>query len=205
MKSASPPLSAGVDQAGDLFPALESLVNANGIEPGALRLVVLGTGPGSFTGLRAGAAVTTVLARFLPAPLVARPSLEGSPLLLRNGHVALCLDALRGQVHGALYLDGREVIAPSLLQPGPFLALLKRHAPAGVLGGDGLALLEAEGGVPKGWEAAELGWEPRADLLLERGLDHALRGEFSAWNELEPLYLRAAAAEEVRSARSSRP
>jgi len=200
------PLSTQADPAGAILPALDRLVRAAGLEPGALRLIVLGAGPGSFTGLRAGAAVAAVLARFLPAPLVALPSLEGSPLLLRTGNAALCLDALRGQVFGAFYLEGRQVSAPALLSPEEFAARLARFAPAGegFLGGDGLGLLDARCPGSAGWSRTEEEWEPRADLLLRRALDRAARGEFTAPEELEPLYLRAAAAEEARSARETR-
>jgi tRNA threonylcarbamoyl adenosine modification protein YeaZ len=191
-------LGAGGDLAADLLPALEGLVREARISPDALRLVVLGTGPGSFTGLRAGAAVALVLAAFLPAPLVALPSLEGSPLLARSGRVALCLDALRGEVQGAVYNDGREEIAPYRDRPAGFAG---RLADTGVLAGSGVDQLSGANLVPPGWEIIATGWEPRADLLLRRGLARAKRGEWSASPVVDLLYLRPAAAAERRGER----
>ena len=198
-------LPAGGDQAAQLFAALESLTGRAGIAPGAIALVVVGLGPGSFTGLRAGAAAAATLASFLPARLVALPSCAGTPLAREGGWRAICLDALRGQVQGAIYEDGMERQPPLLAKPEAFGRLLAgRIGPAGeepgLVGGDGVELLERAGALPPTWRkaAAPDCWVPRADLLLREGVQLARRGGSRPPEGLEPLYLRPSAAEEGR-------
>ena len=66
--------------------------------------IVVGDGPGSFTGLRIGWAAAKGLAHERDLPLVALPSLLGTAYAAaRTGAVAACYDALRGQVFGAIY------------------------------------------------------------------------------------------------------
>jgi tRNA threonylcarbamoyladenosine biosynthesis protein TsaB len=84
--------------------------------------IVIGDGPGSFTGLRIGWAAAKGLAHDRDLPLVAVPSLLGAAHAATAGQVATiaaCYDALRGQVFGAVYAfpQGR---VETLLAPGLF-------------------------------------------------------------------------------------
>ena len=84
--------------------------------------IVVGDGPGSFTGLRIGWAVVKGLAQERDLPVHAVPSLMG--LAWAGWHqlgpakaatVAACYDALRGQVYGAIYrltADQVETLVP---------------------------------------------------------------------------------------------
>lgn len=83
--------------------------------------VVVGDGPGSFTGLRIGWAAARGLAHERELPLVAVPSLLGAAHAASVGQVATiaaCYDALRGQVFAAVYAfpQGRveTLVAPAL-------------------------------------------------------------------------------------------
>ena len=69
--------------------------------------IIIGTGPGSYTGVRVGASYALGLARVWDAEVVSVPTLEG---LVRgpdgvqlSGGVAVSLDARRGNVYGAVY------------------------------------------------------------------------------------------------------
>jgi tRNA threonylcarbamoyladenosine biosynthesis protein TsaB len=83
--------------------------------------IVIGDGPGSFTGLRIGWAAAKGLAQDRELPVVAVPSLLGAAHAATAGQVATiaaCYDALRGQVFGAAYAfpQGRveTLVAPGL-------------------------------------------------------------------------------------------
>lgn len=70
--------------------------------------IVVGDGPGSFTGLRIGWAAAKGLMQERDLPLVAVPSLlaaaASTAAVLGPVPVAACYDALRGQVYGAVYI-----------------------------------------------------------------------------------------------------
>jgi tRNA threonylcarbamoyl adenosine modification protein YeaZ len=106
----------------ELLPAVVRLLDANGLRPDDLAAVIVGTGPGAFTGLRVGIATAKTLAHELGRPIVgvgtdaallAAASVDGQPagtLWLPSG--ARDLVRIRaGQavvVHGA----GAEAIGP---------------------------------------------------------------------------------------------
>jgi len=93
--------------------------------------IIVGDGPGSFTGLRIGWAAAKGLAHEREIPLIAIPSLLGAAAMSAEATspVAACYDALRGQVFGAIYSfpAGRvETIIP----PGLYtVSELARSAP----------------------------------------------------------------------------
>lgn len=77
----------------------------------AIDLLVVGTGPGSYTGLRVGASHALGLARAWNVPVVGVPTLEGIAARA-EGRVAVSLDARKGQVYGAVYeVDAGQVVA----------------------------------------------------------------------------------------------
>jgi len=65
--------------------------------------VIVGDGPGSFTGLRIGWAVAKGLVQERQLPLIAIPSLLAAAHAAGVETVAACYDALRGQVFGGMY------------------------------------------------------------------------------------------------------
>jgi tRNA threonylcarbamoyladenosine biosynthesis protein TsaB len=80
--------------------------------------IVVGDGPGSFTGLRIGWAVAKGLVQGRQLPLIAIPSLLAAAHAAGVETVAACYDALRGQVFGAIYAfdNGRvrTLVAPDV-------------------------------------------------------------------------------------------
>ena len=93
-----------------LADGVQALFNEAGLAFQAER-VVIGCGPGSYTGVRIGASYALALARVWGAPLLGVSTLC-SLLPAGAGRYAPALDARKGQVYGALY----EVTAQGVTQ-----------------------------------------------------------------------------------------
>ncbi|WP_019585399.1 tRNA (adenosine(37)-N6)-threonylcarbamoyltransferase complex dimerization subunit type 1 TsaB [Deinococcus apachensis] len=82
--------------------------------------IVIGTGPGSYTGVRVGASYALGLARVWGAPVLGVSTLEalvhGPDGTVPEGEVAVSLDARRGNVYGAVY-EVREGVVTRVVHP----------------------------------------------------------------------------------------
>ncbi len=198
-------------QAAQIVPLVDQVLTLAAVRVRNLGAVIVGDGPGSFTGLRIGWAAAKGLAQDAGIPLRAVPSLMGAAHAAAGGEVgpvAACFDALRGQVFGAVYAfpPGRveTLVAPALFTVGA----LARVAPVRplVAVGDG-AMRYAE-------EVA--GWTGRPPVSLEAlppvassllslgGRDGAMR-PLADPATAEPEYGRPAEAQAKWEARHGRP
>ena len=159
----------------------EELLGHAGAEPGELTRVVVGTGPGSFTGVRMGLAAARGLAFALGLRLAGISTLDA---LAAGAPGALpVVDAGRREVF--TLVDGMPAaVAPDSLRLGPGATCV----------GDGAVryrdVLEALGARVPPWES-EL-HVPRARFHVE------LAHEFVDPEAVEPLYLRLPDAEQAR-------
>jgi tRNA threonylcarbamoyladenosine biosynthesis protein TsaB len=191
----------------DLLPAIDRLLRSRELAPRALTGLVLGRGPGSFTGLRVGSSTVLGLYQALGVPVLGRPSLEATAIaaLRETTRVAIVLDARRGAFFVARYTrdpsgELREVLAPSLC-PGEEIGAA--IPPGETVWSDATALVEVllpasrhpriDASRVSGphaselWLAARRAWPPPPSLVEE----HVL-----------PLYLRASSPEEKRAQES---
>lgn len=128
-----------------LLPLVLRLFAETGISKSSLERVAVGTGPGSFTGLRVGIALGEGIALGLGLPLVGVGSLEALASVAadtKRPRVAV-LDAGRSELFVAAYAaDGSELIAPCAI---PLAGAHER-----VFGTEGLATAVVVGeGAPK--------------------------------------------------------
>lgn len=199
-------VSAQANASSALLPAVDRAMRAAGLVPGDLGAVVVGGGPGSFTGLRIAAATAKGMVRALGIPLHAYSGLMAAAAAEEAGGIVCGLfDARNREVYaGAWRFSGDsvdEVLAVSALgvdavierfrgQPVRFAgegAILYRDALAGAFGADAVA--DAERSLARGL------------LSLVRAVPEAGRIESpAAW---EPEYVRASGAERVAAARSA--
>lgn len=192
-------ISGSRRHAGALVPAIQALLRRAGASLEDVTGIVLSDGPGSFTGLRVGAAVAKALAQTRGFPLWIAPSLmvRAAGVARGGGTVLAVSNALRGEVYAAAYRFLPEEIvvelAPSVRRPdhlmaGPLRpAVLVGEAPAGIA-----AALE-------GWAGRALIGPPDSDpkasslLALVSQTGGATRVERVA--EWEPVYGRPAEAQ----------
>jgi len=179
-----------------MLPRLQGLLRDVGCEePGLPQLdgIVVGTGPGSYTGLRVGIATALGLARANDAPLRGVPSFEALALAeLVPGQVgSIALDARAGRFYFARYRRTEEDVT-ALIEPrtarAAELALLLAEDDT-ILGEEKLA--SAAGLAPALAARVRTDAAPHARALLALGARRLLAIGAQAADEIEPLYLRA--------------
>jgi tRNA threonylcarbamoyladenosine biosynthesis protein TsaB len=163
-----------------VLEGVDELLREANVEPGSLDAIAVGTGPGSFTGLRMGLAAARALAFALELPVAGVSTLDA----LRAGAPGALpvIDARRREVF--TLVDGKPVARPPAeltLEPGTICV------------GDGAVryrdVLEAFGAeVPP--DDSEL-HVPRASLHAQ------LARDFGPAEEVEPIYVRAPDADRV--------
>ena len=184
-----------------------------------LAAIVVGDGPGSFTGLRIGWAVAKGLAQERDIPMYAVPSLMGLAWIgwhevgrSKAATIAACYDALRGQVYGAIYrltADQVEtIVSPAAMTIGELRQLAPSVPDAAI--GDGARRFADE---VQTWT----GRAPLKDLVehdghatVAGGLLALMRDEGAAYRipvpaTAEPVYGRLAEAQVKWEARHGRP
>jgi tRNA threonylcarbamoyladenosine biosynthesis protein TsaB len=162
---------------------------ASGLAPGDVEGIVVGEGPGSFTGVRVAAATAKGLARALSVPLWAVSSLAGTAVVCGGAPVRYALfDARQDRVYGACYRVGDGVDV--LVEPhaGNLPEALAQAPEGAVFVGDGAT--RHRGGIENaGFAVADCGAAAVAEGLLT--FLHAARAapiaDTAAW---EPRYIR---------------
>ena len=101
--------AAGYRHGETLLPAIGALLEEHGIDRATIGAIIVGTGPGAFTGLRVGIATAKGLARALGCPIVGVPT--GEALLS-----AAASASGAGDAHGGVVPIDRLVL---LLPAGP--------------------------------------------------------------------------------------
>ncbi|HEX8829699.1 MAG TPA: tRNA (adenosine(37)-N6)-threonylcarbamoyltransferase complex dimerization subunit type 1 TsaB, partial [Longimicrobium sp.] len=164
-------LEAATGASSLLMPAVDEAVRAAGLLPRDLSMIVVGGGPGSFTGLRIAAATAKALVRALGVPLLAYSGLMAAAATLRrSGRPAAALfDARNREVFAGCWRFGPGqadvLLAPAILSLDDAVDRLAPHAP--VLTGDGAAAHAGALRSAFGMDAvvAEPGEPPAAGLL----------------------------------------
>jgi len=137
-----------------LAPAIAAVLAETGHPPAELAAVVVGTGPGPFTGLRVGMVSAAAIGDALGIPVYGVCSLDAVALGLPDsrGTTVVVTDARRREVYWATYRDGERVDGPHVSSPAD---LLPGPAADRVVGG-GAVLYGLPGAVHAGPTAAGL-------------------------------------------------
>jgi tRNA threonylcarbamoyladenosine biosynthesis protein TsaB len=188
-------LSSGMRHGVELFPALERLLRGASVAPRDVDLVAVGTGPGSYTGLRVGITAARAFAYAADAALLGIPSCDAwagsTPLETRP--LAVVLDARVRAVYLAVYEPAAAGWArgfgPELMQPADAAARIPADA---VVVGDGVARYAD---AYPGRVSAPSPTRADASQVARLALSRVARGERDAIDAVTPLYLRRTEAE----------
>jgi tRNA threonylcarbamoyl adenosine modification protein YeaZ len=156
-----------------LTPNVQRALADAGLTFADLDAVVVGCGPGPFTGLRVGMATAAAYGHALAVPVYGVCSLDAIGART-SGDVLVVTDARRREVYWARYRDGARVEGPAVDAPanvdvGPAQAVAGSPSHAGLFG---LPRLDAEYPVPDGLVLAVDDWAasppPLVPLYLRR-------------------------------------
>ena len=128
-----------------LLPMVEKLLKENSLTVNDIGMFAASSGPGSFTGVRIGAATVKGLAFGKNAPCVPVSALEALAYNMRDtdGYVLSLMDARRGQFYTALFkVEGGKVerISEDAAKSGEEIAKEIANLDAVTLVGDGAAV-----------------------------------------------------------------
>lgn len=189
-----------------LHRLLLSLLHTERIETPDLDAVVVGTGPGSFSGLRVGVSFAKGLALSVGVPLIGVSTLDAIAFtaLSLSTDVMAAIPAGRQQLYVGHYRgDEQHFVRVRPLAIEPASEAVESVRPETMLCGPGAQTLMDElaaQGRPSRPEPAM--WRlRRASFLAELGRRTLAEGAADQVHTLEPLYLRRSAAEEKRFAR----
>jgi tRNA threonylcarbamoyladenosine biosynthesis protein TsaB len=203
-------LNVGAGHSAALLPAVDEAMRIARLTPAELAGVVVGGGPGSFTGLRIAAATAKGMLQALRVPLLSYSGLMAAAAAhwAAPGPVWGVFDARRRDVFAARYSfrDGLRVLdAPAAMTLDELMERARTGGdPAPVFAGDGAlrhaAELERETG---GRVAPDHLSIPRASALLWLARTAPELGMVTDPSTWEPDYLRAAGVERIAAARAA--
>jgi len=193
-------LRTGLTHSEKLLPAIEQALALADWKFSDLEALGVVAGPGSFTGLRIGAATVKGLAFALNLPVVPVGTLEALAWNLPGypGIVAPLLDARRGEVYAAAYRwngsDWTEVLPPRAEALDDFLVTLPKGESVAFLG-DGVAPNESKlAAFPGAFLVPEALRLQRAACVAEAAFRHIEKGDMLSAADFLPDYLRDSSA-----------
>lgn len=193
-----------------LLPMLDEVVNAAGIELDAVDAIAIAAGPGSFTGLRIGAATVKGLSLALDKPVVPVPTLEGLAYNFWGSDRLICpiMDARRKQVYTGIYrFEEHQLMTLKEQWAAPIEELLEELNQRGEMVtflGDGVPvfreLIAEKLQVPYSFAPAHIN-KQRAAAVAALGSIYYKEGRTETAMEHIPEYLRVSQAERERAER----
>lgn len=189
-----------------LLPMVEEIVRVTDTELSDVDAIAVAAGPGSFTGLRIGAATVKGLALALEKPIVPVPTLEGLAYNLWGSSDLICpiMDARRNQVYTGLYRFDKgglvTVMDQRPLDIDELTELLLQKEENVIFAGDGIQVYRARimEKMPDAQFAPAHMNKQRAGSIAFAGANRFARGQFIDGDSFAPEYLRVPQAERER-------
>lgn len=186
-----------------LLPAIDRLMAEAGLTFARLDGLICSIGPGSFTGLRVGAATLLGLRAATDLPLVLVPTLEAMVWSLRGTSGPICpvLPSRKGEIYWAVFRWNTAGVIERLVpeQVGSPEALARMLTGATTMFGEGWMMMEpaVRAALPSGATVLPAPGEvsrPSAVTVGLAGIERLRRGEV-AGDQVAPLYVQRTEAE----------
>ncbi|MEG1501424.1 MAG: tRNA (adenosine(37)-N6)-threonylcarbamoyltransferase complex dimerization subunit type 1 TsaB [Clostridiales bacterium] len=182
-----------------LLPMVDALLKNAQIPLASLDALALTIGPGSFTGLRIGAATIKAWSQVFSLPIIAVSTLRAFAFAAdKEGLVCPILDARRNQVYCGLYRQDQEIWPDMPLEAGQLAYALRNLGQKITFTGDALPVYQELFADILGDYFFVAGEDkryiPAAACALLAVKDYAL-AKFTSCQDLLPIYLRASEAE----------
>ena len=196
-------LSKDMSHSEKLMPMIKEVLDNVDISISEIDLFAVGVGPGSFTGLRIGAATAKSFAHLFDKPIIGVSTLEtlAYNMNLSDSIIMPMLDARRDRVYTALYrfedLAMEEIEASQILEINDIGDKLKDYDRI-IVNGEGSLIYkkEIEGALGGKVRFASLGQNvPRSVSICELALKKYNKGERDDLFTLTPDYIRPSQAE----------
>jgi tRNA threonylcarbamoyladenosine biosynthesis protein TsaB len=136
-------INNGLVHSKTLMPMIEQALTLCETDIKSIDLFAASVGPGSFTGVRIAVSTIKALAQATNKPCAAVNTLEAAYYnIIDNGQNLICpiLDARRGQVYGAVYCNGQEILALQAISVDELCTFLNQKAENTVFTGDGMPI-----------------------------------------------------------------
>lgn len=196
-----------------LLPMLDEIAQMIELDLNSIDAIALAAGPGSFTGLRIGAATAKGLGLALEKPLIAIPTTEAIAYNLYDTEGLVCpiMDARRNQVYTGIYrYQGHELVTVKEQMAVPVTELLEYlvelNEPVTFLG-DGVPVfrdvIARTMKTPFSFAPAHIN-KQRAGAVAALGMEYLKKGKIQTAEEHVPEYLRMSQAERERAEREGR-
>lgn len=194
-----------------LMPMLEEITRMVELELDSIDAIAVASGPGSFTGLRIGAATAKGLAMGLHKPIVEVPTLEGLAYQMYGTGALVCpiMDARRNQVYTGLYAFAEKdgSFCMQILKDGCACDIMECIEAVNSFGrpavflGDGVKVYESvireHARIPVVFAPAHRRLQS-ASCVAALGLVYAKEGRFVEAKDHAPNYFRLSQAERER-------
>jgi tRNA threonylcarbamoyladenosine biosynthesis protein TsaB len=195
---------------GQVLGTVEGVLGDGGVGLDEVDGIALAIGPGSFTGLRVGAATVKGLALAAEKPAAGFSSLAMLAMNLPWAAFSVCpmLDARKNEVYAGLYRcrELPEVILPDLVEP-PEQFLQRIEGPTLFLGSGALRyrnLIENTLGLNALFPPFQC-HQPRVSAAALLAHDAFVNGRTLSLPQLNPVYLRASEAEIAKNRKQKQP
>ena len=198
-----------------LLPMLDEIVKMLGLDLETIDAIAAAGGPGSFTGLRIGAATAKGLGLALKKPLIHVPTVDAIAYNMWGASGLICpiMDAKRCQVYTGLYHmeNGIEIVREQCpMDMGELIEQLNKQSERVIFLGDGVpvykAMIEEKMTAPYVFAPAQMNRQ-RASCVAALGMKALTEGYTGAKvqpaDEFVPDYLRKSQAERQREAEAS--
>jgi len=184
------------NHAASLLPLVDGVLNAAATEIGAVDLLAVSAGPGSFSGLRVGVSVAKGLALANRIPVVGVSTLEALAATVASFERTICavLDAFKGEVYFASFRTDhgnlRRLSDDVVVTPDRAATMVP---PRAVLLGDGIARYASlfREHIPESVTVLPFPeYGPRGGAVARLGVAHHQRHGDDSAARLEPFYIR---------------